>query len=204
MTNFDYVEVLKPKESGFDLSYSNKFTMDMGDMVPCLVQEVLPNDEFKAKSQFMVRMAPLANPIYTKLNASVHYFFVPNRILWDGGKDNNWEAFITGGKDGTLEPVSPYIRLQDMYNVFDMEVDSADGEGAQTLMDYIGVPAQGEGQNYLNTWINALPFLAYQKIYDDWFRDANVTNSLFDTYDDSWTSGGNLFSTRPEDIQSCR
>ena len=68
MTNYDYVELPKPKVSGFDLSYSNKLTMDLGDLVPVYKQEVLPGDEFKVNSQFMVRMAPLSNPIFTSCN----------------------------------------------------------------------------------------------------------------------------------------
>lgn len=198
MSNYDYVDVLAPKESGFDLSYSNKFTMDMGDLVPCFVQEVIPGDEFKAKAQFMVRMAPLANPIFTKLNAKIEYFFVPNRLLWDGGKDNSWESFITGGKDGTLEPVAPYMSLGDLYAVNDDAVDGADNKGAQTLSDYLGIPAYndniGSTDEISDFRINMLPFLAYQKIYDDWYRDANITNSYFDTHEDVWLNGGNLYT----------
>lgn len=195
MSNYDYVDVLAPKESGFDLSYSNKFTMDLGDLVPCYMQEVIPGDEFKAKAQFMVRMAPLANPIFTKLNAKIEYFFVPNRLLWDGGKDNDWETFITGGRDGTLEPVPPFLNLDDIYSAFQYGVDSADGEGAQTLCDYMGIPANPDEEtgDFRGIKINMLPFLAYNKIFDDWYRDPNVSNSLFDTYEDVWMNGGDLY-----------
>ena len=128
MTNFDYVEVPTPKKSGFDLSYSNKLTMDFGDLVPVYKQEVLPGDEFKASAQFMVRMAPLANPIFTKVNAQIHYFFVPNRLLWD---NKGWENFITGGKDGTLTPTPPYLQLSTVYSHADFDTSSA--SKAQTL-----------------------------------------------------------------------
>lgn len=195
MTNYDYVEVPKPKVSGFDLSYSNKLTMDMGDLVPVFKQEVLPGDEFKVKSQFMIRMAPLANPIYTKINAQIHYFFVPNRLLWDGGKDNDWQTFITGGKDGTKTPLPPFLPLSAVYE--HGSTDAADSTNAQTLADYMGIPTKPasfdfESGDYDRFKINALPFLAYNKIYDDWFRDPNVTNSLFDEYEGKWCQGGDL------------
>lgn len=199
MSNYDYVEVPKPKESGFDLSYPNKFTMDFGDMVPCFSQEVLPGDEFKVNSQFMVRMAPLANPIFTKINAQIHYFFVPNRLLWDGGKDNDWQSFITGGKDGTLTPTPPYMLLSDIASLSKTNTDlnAANDRGAQTLADYLGVPFTPNSDGSIpESWssikVNMLPFLAYQKIYDDWFRDANVTNSLFDSYESPWLYGGKI------------
>lgn len=206
MSNYDFVDVLAPKESGFDLSYSNKFTMDMGDMVPCFVQEVIPGDQFKAKAQFMVRMAPLANPIYTKVNAYINYFFVPNRILWDGSvKNDDWETFITGGKDGTLEPVPPHMQLSDIYSNFAGNSDSADGKGAQTLADYMGIPAAvGEASGYEGIKVNMLPFLAYQKIYDDWFRDSNITNSLFDEYEHLWMTGGDLYADHGENFSGCK
>lgn len=197
MTNYDYVELPKPKVSGFDLSYSNKLTMDIGDLVPVYKQEVLPGDEFKVNSQFMVRMAPLANPIFTKLNAQIHYFFVPNRILWDKTYNSGWENFITGGKDGTLTPVPPYLPLSQIY--MHGYSDEADSSGAQTLADYMGIPARpsdfkadGSDHRFDKFSINALPFLAYNKIYDDWFRDPNVTNSLCDTYQGKWMQGGDL------------
>lgn len=200
MTNFDYVSVPKPKESGFDLSYGNKFTMDFGDMVPCYKAEVLPGDEFKAKAQFMVRFAPLSNPIYTKINAQIHYFFVPNRLLWNESKKNSWEAFITGGADGTLNPTPPYMNLRDLWRVtMSSTPDPTDYKCAQSLADYLGVPLNrisDLNNNYqyygFSERINMLPFLAYQKIYDDWFRDPNVTNSLFDEYEDKWLVGGDI------------
>lgn len=193
MTNYDYVELPKPKVSGFDLSYSNKLTMDLGDLVPVYKQEVLPGDEFKVNSQFMVRMAPLSNPIFTKLNAQIHYFFVPNRLLWDKTQTSGWENFITGGKDGTLAPIPPYLPLSQI--IKHGYADDADGKGAQTLADYMGipyVPDTGEEHYYDKYSINAFPFLAYNKIYDDWFRDPNVTNSIMDTHGDHWLNGGDL------------
>lgn len=211
MTNFDYVEMPAPKESGFDLSYSNKFTMDFGDMVPCFMQEVLPGDEIKGSAQFMIRMAPLANPIYTKVDASIHYFFVPNRLLWKGDRDNTWQTFITGGKDGRQTPTPPYLLLSDIYQYSNLNADAANERGAQTLSDYMGLPLAPREiddvivpQDWKTVKINMLPFLAYQKIYDDWFRDQNITNSIFDAYEDEWLFGGQLNSNATTDVPACQ
>lgn len=214
MANFDYVEIPKPKVSGFDLSYSNKFTMDIGDLVPVYKQEVLPGDEFKVNSNFLVRFAPLANPIYTKIDAQIHYFFVPNRLLWqEKTQGNGWENFITGGKDGTAAPTPPYFKLSVLYN--QMRANDTGNTGAtacfgrQSLADYLGIPlitnadATGSTFNkYADVKINALPFLAYTKIYDDWFRDANLTNSIFEYYPNI-TNGGDL-STQTSTITAIK
>lgn len=201
MTNFDYVEIPKPKQSGFDLSYSNKLTMDIGDLVPVYKQEILPGDEFKVNANFMVRFAPLANPIFTKLDAQIHYFFVPNRLLWDGStKGNDWQTFITGGANGTETPTAPYfvyssLMYKQAHNGQGITDDKLSGQ--QSLMDYLGIPlfsksdANTAQSTFSDVRINALPFLAYQKIYDDWFRDQNLTSSVFDTYP-QLLDGGNL------------
>lgn len=203
MTNFDYVELPAPKESGFDLSYSNKLTMDIGDLVPVFKQEVLPGDEFKVNANFMCRFAPLANPIYTKLDAQIHYFFVPNRLIWDGQtKGDDWQTFITGGYDGSATPTHPYISYYDCISSIANSSEAAADEGAlqgsQTLMDYMGIPLasyvdyEDAGTSVEGEWqINALPFRAYQKIYDDWFRDPNLTTSVFETFP-AMTDGGQV------------
>lgn len=205
MADFNYVELQAPKESGFDLSYTNKFTCDFGDLVPCLVQECLPGDEFQLKENYMVRMAPLANPIFTKVDAQVHYFFVPNRILWDGPtKFDNWETFITGGPNGDKTPTPPHATALNMYN------DAVIQTRAQSLCDYLGMPIKtqeraqilesAESDGYMSPYVNLLPFMAYQKIYDDWYRDPNLTESIYDTYsvDDisSLTHGGTYNDTQ--------
>lgn len=204
MSNFDYVEIPKPKVSGFDLSYSNKVTMDIGDLVPVFKQEVLPGDEFKVNANFMVRFAPLANPIYTKLDAQIHYFFVPNRILWDGStKGNDWQTFITGGQTGTEAPTAPYVPLDKIYNTMYVQDTTSPADervfGRQSLADYMGIPLITKEDfdlgelGFNSVKINALPFLAYQKIYDDWFRDPNFVNGVFDYYP-ALTNGGDLTS----------
>ena len=204
MSNFDYVEIPKPKVSGFDLSYSNKLTMDIGDLVPVFKQEVLPGDEFKVNSNFMVRFAPLANPIYTKLDAHIHYFFVPNRLIWDGStKGNDWQTFITGGANGTEAPTAPYFPLSYLVTRQSLNGQGTTDDaksGQQSLMDYMGIPlfsksdASKVSTAFGDKRINALPFLAYQKIYDDWFRDQNLTSSVFDTYPQV-LNGGNISSS---------
>ena len=90
----------------FDLSHEVKLTCEMGKLVPVLCEEVVPGDSFRVTSDMVVRMAPMLSPIMHNVNIYTHYFFVPNRLIFD-----DWESFITGGKDGTDTTVSPYLTI---------------------------------------------------------------------------------------------
>lgn len=89
-----------------------------------------------------------------RVNVYVHYFFVPNRLLF-----NNWEMFITRGRDGEQAPPAPYFNIND--------VGAVDPElmVASSLWDYMGgKPLNPDGYPFASTQrINALPFRAYQK-----------------------------------------
>ena len=120
----------------------------MGELVPTYLEEVVPNDHFKVNSEIMIRLAPMLAPIMHRVDVYMHYFFVPNRILWE-----SWEDFITGGREGTTAPVFPALNL-----------------GTSTirdskLSDYLGIPPQSV--NNANIRVSALPFYAYQTIWNE-------------------------------------
>jgi len=142
--------------SVFDLSHERKLSMDMGKLVPILCEEVLPGDTFKAKTDMLIRISPMLAPVYHRINAFTHYFFVPSRLL-----QTNWEQFITGGATGTDSTVIPTV---------------TSGEGGQadgTLWDYFGLPT---GVNNLS--VLAYPFRAYAAVYNSWYRDNNLQDEV--------------------------
>jgi hypothetical protein len=150
----------------FDLSHDRKLSCRIGELVPINLIEVIPGDKFNIQTSQMLRFAPLVAPVMHQSSVYTHYFFVPNRILWSG-----WEDFITGGPDGTNNSVHPYLESED-----DIEVGS--------LFDYMGIPTGTDGSN---TQINALPFAAYNKVYNEYYRDENLITPL----EDQLTNGGN-------------
>ena len=95
-----YVRV--PDSSTFDLSRENKTTFPMGKLVPVFVQECVPKDYFSVNANVFVRTLAMIAPAYQRYDLSLHFFFVPYRLLW-----KNWEDFITGGKDGTFDAEVP-------------------------------------------------------------------------------------------------
>jgi hypothetical protein len=156
---FNSIARRNPKYGKFDLSHEYKMSGQMGKLYPVLVQEIVPGDKFRVNSEIMLRLAPMVSPVMHRVNVFTHYFFVPNRIIWD-----EWEDFITGGEDGTEAPVHPHYRTTDLFT---------QGVGSNgDLPDYMGIPKVDD--NIENVNINALPFRAYHLIWNEWYRDQNL------------------------------
>lgn len=166
MKLFESVAMKAPKRNKFDLSHERKFSMKMGKLVPIMIEEILPGDKFRVNSEILIRFAPLLAPMMHRVNVFTHWFFVPNRLTW-----SEWETFITGGKDGTSAPTPPTLNAYELY-------DATDWWGTGSLADYMGIPI-GAGTNPATFEpITALPFRAYQLIYQEYFRDQNLTDEL--------------------------
>lgn len=156
---FNSVKLQKPRTNYFDLSHEKKLSCNMGELIPCYLQEVVPGDKFNVSSEMLIRLAPMVAPMMHRVNAYMHYFFVPTRLVWD-----NWQDFITGGRLGTDASVVPKI-TQTMGTI---GTDYANG----TLWDYMGLPTF-TGVSYYYP-VSALPFRAYQLIYNEYYRDQNL------------------------------
>lgn len=136
----------------------------MGKLNPTLVMECIPGDRFNIGCESLVRFAPLVSPVMHRMTVYMHYFFVPNRILWP-----NWEKFITNTPitpGGSNIPAAPTIAVNS-----DLPVDSL------KLLDYMGIPIPSAPGSDTEI-ISALPFAAYQKIYNDFYRDQNLQTDL--------------------------
>ncbi len=129
---FSQVPGNKVKRNQFDLSHERKFSADMGKLVPILCNEVVPGDTFRVNTELMIRFAPMLFPVMHRIDVYVHYFFVPNRIIW-----NEFEEFITGGKDGKANPVFPRFRL---YEGVDIHWYEQFDPSKRILADYLGIP----------------------------------------------------------------
>lgn len=161
MSIFTRVPIRAPKKSAFNLSHERKFSCNMGELVPIMCQEVLPGDNFRVRLEQLVRFQALKSPMMHRVDVSTHFFFVPNRLLW-----NKWEDFITGGKDGTSNPIFP------RYSITDETIPHTFVGG---LLDHLGYPSQ---QNCENITINALPIRAYYMIWNEYFRDQNLSSEI--------------------------
>lgn len=151
--SFNSVQVKKPNSNSFDLSHDHKYSMKMGQLVPVFLQEVLPGDSFSIQTETLIRFAPLIAPVMHNIRVFTHYFFVPNRIIWP-----NWPEFITPDLSKETPPAWPHFNTQ------------ASNFTKTSLAAYLGLPTGG---NY-DVQVSALPFAAYQAVYNEYYRDQNL------------------------------
>lgn len=129
----------------------------MGSLIPINLTEVLPGDSIQQATSCLIRCSPLLAPVMHPVRASIHHWYVPHRLVWD-----EFEEFITGGPDGMDDTVFPTITMP-----------VSGGAVTSSLADYFGVPT---GVNSLE--VSALPFRAYAKIWNEWYRDQDLQNPL--------------------------
>ena len=80
---FKSIKVKRPKRNTFNLSHTNQLTGTFGKLIPFMCEETIPGDTWKVKAKTNTIFAPLSVPCLTNMYATVHYFFVPFRLLND-------------------------------------------------------------------------------------------------------------------------
>lgn len=145
--------------SSFDRSHGYKTTLDAGYLVPVFVDEALPGDTFNVNMTGFARLATPLQPYMDNAYFNSFFFAVPIRLLWD-----NWEKF-NGAQDNPGDSTD--------YLVPEVVAPVAGGWAASSLGDYFGLPV---GVNGLRS--SALWFRAYNLIWNEWFRDQNLQNSV--------------------------
>jgi hypothetical protein len=163
---FDTIQIRKPKRNSFPLPHDNKLSFNMGDLVPIICQPIVPGDTWKLQASTMVRFSPMLAPIMDRVNVFTYFWFIPYRLIWD-----DFEDFITGGKDGTANPVFPTVSIVK---------DHAQWFKTGSLADYLGFPsvdtspADGKVEK-----VSSLPFRAYQLVYNEYVRDQNLQTEVY-------------------------
>ena len=161
--DFSRAATTTAKRSTFDRSHGLKTTFDSGYLVPIEVQEVLPGDTVHMDATFLARTAPVVTPIMDNVFMDVHWFFVPSRLVW-----NNFTKMMG-------ERTSP----NDSIDYLTPQINSGNGFATGSLADYFGIPTKVK-----NLDVNVLPFRAYAKIWDDWYRDGNLQDSIIKFHED--------------------
>ena len=159
--DFSRVPKVDIQRSVFNRDHGLKTTMDSGYLVPIFVDEALPGDTFQLDATGFGRLATPINPFMDNMYIETFFFAVPNRLIWD-----NWEKFCG-------EQTNP----GDSIDYLVPQIENATIT-EQTLFDYMGVPIN------VSVSFNNLFGRAYNLIYNDWFRDENLQNSLTVDKDD--------------------
>lgn len=163
---FEKARSKKVRHSAFDLSHEVKTSQNWGELNPIMCKEVLPGDQFGVNSEVMVRMAPTIAPIMHRVDVYVHHFFVPNRIIWDG-----WEDFIFPQDNGGTIPTLPQVAVSQGTGAFRVADGSLWARLGLPSFDPTLLPIEG-------IRVNALPFKAYQAIYNEYYRDENLQSEV--------------------------
>lgn len=165
--SFAQIPDVNISRSKFDRSFAVKDTFDFDYLVPIYVDEIIPGDTHKVKVNCFSRLATQIVPIMDNMYLDFFFFFVPNRLVWQ-----NWEKF-NGAQDNPGDSTDFLVPTTSSPN-------SGSGFTVGSIFDKFGLPT-----NVLNiTNINSLPLRAYIKIYNDWFRDQNMQDSLVLPMDD--------------------
>lgn len=144
------------QRSTFNRVHGLKTTFDAGYLVPIYVDEVLPGDSFSMKAHGFGRLATPIYPVMDNMYIETFFFFVPNRLIWD-----NWEKF-NGAQDNpgdSTDYLVPQIT----------NVTIPEGH----LFDYMGLPTKVAGLDF-----NNLHGRAFNLIWNEWFRDENLQDSV--------------------------
>lgn len=159
--------------SRFQRNSDNKTTFDTGDLIPIYLDEVLPGDTHQIDVACVMRMATPIFPVMDNAYCDFYFFFVPNRLLWE-----HWKEFMGENKETAWTPKTEYSVPQ--------VTAPAGGWEEGTLADYLGLPTKVEGIS-----VSALPGRAYGLIYNEWFRNQNVTQPTLVEVTDATTTGKN-------------
>ncbi|WNK13941.1 MAG: major capsid protein [Microvirus sp.] len=178
--------------SRFSMQTAHKTTFDSGWLIPIYVDEILPGDTFNLKMTAFARLATPIFPVMDNLYLDSFFFFVPCRLLWA-----NWKRFM-GEQDNPADSIS---------FVVPQIVSPASGFAVGSLFDYLGLPTVGQVGAGNTVSVSALPVRAYDLIYNEWFRDENLTNGVFFSNGDGPDSAANYGlqrrGKRPDYFTSC-
>lgn len=158
--SFSQVPEAHIQRSKFDRSHGYKTAFNSGYLIPFYVDDVLPGDTFNLTTSMVARLTTPIVPVMDNIHIDTFFFFVPSRLVW-----NNFQKFFG-------EQENP----NDSIDFVEPQVDLSEAAAVQSIFDYLGVPPlisipQAD-------WPSALPFRAINLIWNEWFRDQNLQDSL--------------------------
>lgn len=163
----DKLQQASPPRSVFDLSHLSTTTIDnAGALIPISLFEVLPNDDIDLSVSSLIRVMPQVVPLYSRQRLYIHAFYSRMSDLWSG-----FNTFMSRGRDGRFLGKVPAIS-KDMLGYIDSEVVSAG-----SLADFLGLPQGIKYADLATAGVSVLPFVMYQRVWRDYFCNANFYNA---------------------------
>jgi hypothetical protein len=153
--DFSRVPKADIQRSTFNRDHGLKTTFNAGELVIIFADEVLPADTFNLKMHGFGRLATPINPIMDNIHMDTFFFFVPYRLIW-----NNFEKFM-GAQDDPGDSIDYLVPQITSYT-----------PTSGSLFDYLGLPL-GNSISFNNLYGRA-----YNLIWNEWFRDENLQDSV--------------------------
>lgn len=169
--HFAQVPAAEIQRSRFDRSHAVKTTFDAGLLIPVFLDEVLPGDTFTLSTTAFARLATPLKPIMDNMYVDIHYFFVPNRLVFD-----QWAEFMGERPTPNFDPNTVAIPTQPW------NPGTPPSTTPETVGKYFGLPMVANVTTAPYEQVSCLPFRAYNLIYNEWYRDQNLINpAVIDT-----------------------
>lgn len=195
MSNKIYTTIPAPKvpRNTFNRSRAHTFSMVFHKEVPTVCEEILPGDFYVVYSELFSRLQPMVAPVFNQMKISQHSFFVPLRTI-----NKHFAEFMFNNRTGDYHEVLPYITFGDLYSFMNASAWSADIRiNVARLFDYMHCGSKCESQTTSSAWLtkwntnnswmqnstvrfNLAPFIAYTKVWSEYFRDQNTMDDPFD------------------------
>ncbi|WNK14323.1 MAG: major capsid protein [Microvirus sp.] len=156
--NFSMVPKADIQRSSFDRSFGYKTTFDAGYLIPVFIDEALPGDTLNCRMTAFGRLATPLFPFMDNLVVDSFFFAVPERLVWD-----NWQKF--NGEQNNPSDSTDYV--------MPTMTSPAGGYAANSIFDYLGLPVGVAGISHRADFLRA-----YNLIYNEWFRDENLQDSV--------------------------
>lgn len=168
-SHFSQVPRADIPRSAFDRTFAHKTTFDAGYLIPIYVDEALPGDTFKMRMHAFCRLATPLHPIMDNMFLNTHFFAIPYRLIWDNWQKFNGEQRNPGDSTDFLVPTM---------------TSPVGGYAANSIYDYMGLPVAGQVDPAATVTHDSLLLRAYNLVYNEWFRDQNLQNSVVVDVDD--------------------
>lgn len=177
---FDEVKLTTPEMNAFDISHERRLTCRAGELNVSDIIETMPADYFEIQNQILCRPNPMIAPVMQRISLYQHYFFVPNRIVWE-----HWKDFISRG-DGKVKfkdaanyvpPEPPYITASELLELSSTTLSNG-VKVTPRLANQMRIPLMSADTSLDEIKISILPFVAFALIYNEYYRDENLIEEI--------------------------
>lgn len=215
----------KTSRNGFDLSFKKNFTAKAGELLPVMVKEVLPGDSFKINLRSFTRTQPINTAAFARIREYYDFYFVPYDLLWNKANTVLTQMYDNPQHSVSMNPVDNFVLSGTMPSItasglakYLVNVNDSGEElnyfgynralCSAKLMEYLGYGnfyRYAKGDQF--TWdehpllnnlnFNIFGFLAYQKIYSDYYRDSQWERIAPSTFNVDFMDGSGNNSIEP-------